>query len=171
MNRWKSSWQILVGLVGGGVRSHIFVGRYPSHFKTLASRHLIRIYASFLQVVHFADVALLSSVTGLFMRNLIFFPLSVKLYFIKWSVLLHSLKRELIGQFSVLHCHFSNPIFNVLCRLVLIYFTSSSRKDTFTLSFFLFCTVFGFICYNIQLTTVLTFFLLVAPKAAYPLSF
>lgn len=40
-----------------GVRSHIFVGRYPSHFETLAARHLIRTRTSFPQVVLRTDVS------------------------------------------------------------------------------------------------------------------
>lgn len=45
----------------GGVRSRVFVGRYPSHFETLATRHLIRIHAAFTQVVQGSDVSLPSS--------------------------------------------------------------------------------------------------------------
>lgn len=58
-----SKWYLVIWRMekGGGVRSRVFVGRYPSHFETLATRHLIRIHAAFTQVVQFSDVSLPSS--------------------------------------------------------------------------------------------------------------
>lgn len=53
---WSVFWLFGECMGGGGVIAQLFVGRYPSHFETLAPRHLVRLHAWIPQVVQRDDV-------------------------------------------------------------------------------------------------------------------
>lgn len=75
----RSSFWLFGEWTGGGVGAHIFVGRYPSHFKTLAQRHLSRIRVAFPQVVRCTRILSMLMIYFFFYR-LNFFFYSQKLY-------------------------------------------------------------------------------------------